>query len=528
MIEQRFTLPVDTINSTAKELFGIDYVFPYQRLVISNILEAAGVDGFFEEVEEGPLDSRPHQIVILPTGAGKSLCFMLPAAMLPGPTLVVFPLLSLIADQARRVTEAGMLPGVLKGGQSRQEREKVWREVTNGRIRILLTNPETALSSEVLEKLTAVEISHLVVDETHTASDWGDTFRPIYREIADIHKKANIPIVTAFTATASPHILDRIKQIVFPDSSPHVIAANPDRTNIRYRVIPSISKNHDLAMLTDRRRGGVERPAIVFCRSRTSAELTARSLRSRLTEENIYFYHAGLSKEEKATVEEWFFGSDDGILTATCAYGMGVDKSNIRTVIHRDLPSTVEAYLQESGRGGRDRDPADAVLLFGPEDWGYNAEGSEESTAVRYREMLTYASGGATCRRRYLLSLLSAEPEVCFGCDVCRGDVAVTPTGIEEIVSLVANYPRRFTVGGAARLLTGRSSYAYAGRFHGILARWEPGDVEEAITALVRIKVIGIPRRGPWKRKLAFTGDTVYRRSVQMRIAAVQKMPMRH
>jgi ATP-dependent DNA helicase RecQ len=540
MNKHELTMPADPINKAAKEVFGIDYVFPYQRLVISNILEAAGVEGFAALKEPGRIedrtegaDTRPHQIVILPTGAGKSLCFMLPAAMLPGPTLVVFPLLSLITDQARRVVEAGMQPGVLKGGQSEAERNEVWKGVEEGDIRILLTNPETALAPAVLDKMKTAGVTHLVIDETHIAADWGDTFRPVYKEIAGIHRQAGIPIVTAFTATASDHILARVKQIVFPDSSPHTIAANPDRVNINYRVLPSICKSHDLVRLIGGEPGRVRRPAIIFCRSRVSAELTARTLRARLDDESIFFYHAGLSKEEKASTEKWFFESSDGVLAATCAYGMGVDKGDVRTVLHRDMPPSVEAYLQESGRAGRDRGPAEALLLFGPEDWRtllrrrrrYEPDGKEDLARRRYLAMLGYASSGATCRRQYLLSLLQAEPDVCFGCDVCRGDLISTPTGLKEILHFVSRHPRTFTVKDGALILAGWMSRdtvgrrLYAVRGFGALADWLPSEIEEAFASLLSVKLLAIPRHGAFKNRVRMASTRVYQRGAAKRIS---------
>ncbi len=183
----------DSLRDMAKKYFNIDYLFPYQRLVISNILEAAGAGGFMQIAERNPVtgefevyDTRPNQIVILPTGAGKSLCFMLPAVLLPGLTVVVFPLLSLIADQARRLMEAGLKPGILRGGQSRAEREKLMKDVKNGSVKFLLTNPETILRPDTLSKIKNLTVSHIVIDETHTVSEWGDTFRPVYLELGKL------------------------------------------------------------------------------------------------------------------------------------------------------------------------------------------------------------------------------------------------------------------------------------------------------------------------------------------------------
>ena len=484
----------DPINQFAKDHFGIDYLFPYQRLVVSNILE------------------KRDQIVILPTGAGKSLCFSLPALLLEGPTLIIFPLLALMADQARRLEETGRGVAIIRGGQKADERKQIWNNIESGRVTYILSNPETLIQDKTLARLKKLSISHMVIDEAHTVSEWGDSFRPTYLKLAEIRRAAEIPQVTAFTATASEYVLKRIREIVFEDGSPNLVQAVPDRPNISYSVHPALSKDREVRDQIET----AERPAIVFCRSRTATELTARMLRSSLKEEEIRFYHAGLAREEKKAVEEWFFESTDGILTATCAYGMGVDKADIRTVIHRDLPPSAEAYLQESGRGGRDRKPAEARLIFAPEDWRYymalKHAPPETATAVareRYRSMLLYAASGKTCRREYLLSLLSAETDACFGCDVCRGEVSRPIGGLEEIAYLVRRYPRRFTQYEAALLLNGWLGSAstdlglWRRKRFGALAGWSIDEIEEAVAAMVDLQLLHIPKKGPWKRRLA-------------------------
>jgi len=329
--------PQNPLSDIAKEYFNIDYLFPFQRLVISNILEAAGAEGFTHNPEKNPVtgeyeiyDTRPNQIVILPTGAGKSLCFMLPAILLPGLTIVVFPLLSLIADQARRLIEAGISPGILRGGQNKAEREILWKDISNGKIKFLLTNPESILKPNILLKLKELTISHIVIDETHTVSEWGDTFRPVYLEINKLtcgfEELNSKPVVTAFTATASENILKRVKEIVFPDKFPELIAANPDRPNISYKVIHTISKNRQvIELIASTEKNACEYPILIFSRSRSGAELTAQMLRRQLKRENIFFFHAGLEREEKNKIQEWFYTSTDGILVATIAFGIGIE-----------------------------------------------------------------------------------------------------------------------------------------------------------------------------------------------------------
>jgi ATP-dependent DNA helicase RecQ len=500
----------DPLAEAAAEHFSIPYLFPYQRLVISNILRAAGAGGFAPKKfinpvtgEEDTLDTTPHQIVILPTGAGKSLCFMLPARMLTGPSLVIFPLLSLMADQERRLREAGMEAAVLRGGQPGAERKALWQRIEKGHVQMVLTNPETALQKETFRHIASAGFSHLVIDETHTVSEWGEQFRPVYLEIGRIVKETDIPVVTAFTATASEVIVEKVKKIVFPGLSPNVITANPDRPNISYRVIPSICKEYDLARLLVRRSrpGSVKRPALVFCRSRVGAEMTARYLRRQLQENEIYFYHAGLEKAEKTRIEKWFFSSEDGILAATCAYGMGVDKKNIRSVFHRDLSPSVESYLQESGRGGRDRGPAEGVLIFGEEDRNAAERIDSPIEKARYEALLRFAEDRGKCRRESLLALLGSAPEGCFGCDVCAGTVQKMPAGEEEIIRFLRRYRRGYTRPETVTILSGRMTpearekELWLNPQFGALQGWRREEIDAAVDALERKGRI----RAAWK-----------------------------
>ncbi len=514
----------DPLTDIAKKHFNIDYLFPYQRLVISNILEAAEAEGFAHKSEKNPVtgeneiyDTRQNQIVILPTGAGKSLCFMLPALLLPGLTVVVFPLLSLISDQARRLIEAGINPVVLRGGQTKAEREKLWRDIDNGSVKFLLTNPETVLKENILLKLKEFKVSHIVIDETHTVSEWGDTFRPVYLELSKLtcgFEELEVqPVVTAFTATASDNILKRVCEIVFPGKSPELIAANPDRPNISYSVIHTISKNRQLIeLLTGSGNNFCEYPILIFSRSRSGAELTARMLRQQLGRENIFFFHAGLEREEKHKIQGWFYDSEDGILVATIAFGMGIDKKNVRTVIHMEPSLTVEAYLQESGRAGRDRKNSQAVMLVSkndiPDDHHAGSLENLPIAELRYRDFVTAFINNHQCRRESLLKLMGAEYNNCFGCDVCDNSIQTDRLGYTEIISLIKKYNRKLTIREAALTLNG-SRYTdvfekklYSLRGFSSLKNWTIEDIKDAIHQLEADGIIRIPTRGLYRNRL--------------------------
>ncbi|MDR0709021.1 MAG: DEAD/DEAH box helicase, partial [Spirochaetaceae bacterium] len=250
----------DPLDEAVSRLFGLSYLFPYQRLVVANILEAAeaadipvhwaGADAVADAggggasggaagaaVEAGgglPEAAPPHvdpsdrecfgrQLVILPTGAGKSLCFQLPAMLMEGPTLVIYPILSLMADQERRLRERGFSPVILRGGQSREEREIIWEKLRTGQSKFIIANPEGLLTPVVMAQIENTKIVHMVIDEAHCVSEWGESFRPAYLEIGRIVAAANPPVIMAFTATASAPVLEKIDRYIFGGSPAHRI-----------------------------------------------------------------------------------------------------------------------------------------------------------------------------------------------------------------------------------------------------------------------------------------------------------------
>lgn len=410
----------DPVAKAAFESFGIKYLFPWQRLVIANILEAydcflklkemSDEEKLLFDKENTDSFCKGRQIVLLPTGAGKSLCFQVPALIFDGPTLVIYPLLALMSDQQRRMEVGSLRSVVFRGGQSEEERAENFEKIKNG-AQIILANPEVLQSERLLKQLTNVGIKHIAIDEAHCVSEWGDTFRSAYLGLGKVIEQINPPVITAFTATASPSVLERVSQILF-NGNAHVVRSESDRKNIHYYVVNAGSKDKEALLLANKE----QKPMIIFCGTRDKTEAMCKKLNMCYGENTSRFYHAGLEKEEKNIVEKWFYESKDGILCATCAYGMGVDKKDIKTVIHLEPPETAEAYIQEAGRGGRDGSVAKAILLWSLNDslaFGLHGEKSRQAYIKQFAET-------TECRRQVLLDALGGEQAYCSGCDVCE------------------------------------------------------------------------------------------------------------
>lgn len=404
---------MDDTLARALSAWNLAYLFPYQELVIRNLLD----------------HDECRQAVILPTGAGKSLCFQLPAQVLPHPTLVVYPLRSLTADQKRRNGQAGLATAVLQGGQTRAQRHRVWDDLAAGRVRLLLSNPETLDGPEVRRRLARVPLSHAVIDEAHCFELWGRSFRPAYRRLTSVLADLAVPRLTAFTATATERIVADWVGGLFGGRPFSLIRASADRPNLAFAHEPYLSLRRSLPRTVLREA----RPCVVFCRSREQVRRWAQHL-NRETALDVRFYHAGLSPDEKAGVEAWFQASDDGVLLATNAYGMGVDKKNIRTVLHLEAAPGPEDYLQEAGRAGRDGEPARALLL------------------VRSRA----DTPGATCRRAALLAAFGEADVACSGCDVCGGLDQSPPADLGPALLRLAPLVRRADATECRAYLTGR------------------------------------------------------------------------
>lgn len=459
----------DPAVAVAQDVFGVPSLYPWQRLVIANIMECdqrhcarlAAADS--SQRSQLPADelqgdddvlNKGRQVVLLPTGAGKSLCFMVPSLLLSGRTLIIYPLLALMSDQLRRIRQAGVEAVLFRGQQTLQEREENFRLLDAG-AKIILANPEVLQSQQLLERLATYNIVHAAIDEAHCVSEWGDSFRPSYLTLGSVLEKLHIPVITAFTATASPPVLQRMTEILFSGLPPYLMKSTSDRQNLHYSVVRTCIKEKTALKLAMEE----QRPMIVFCGTRAKSETTARLFREIFPADEVRFYHAGLTKEEKAATERWFFPHKSAILCCTCAFGMGIDKSDIRTVIHLEASPTVEAYIQEAGRGGRDGSPTKAILLWSPED--------EDKAMVLPKgsrgQVLGEFARGNQCRRQVLLDALGGEEPACSGCDFCDAMEAgrkLEPAAddIEETLRFIKKNPNRFTVEQAANELRMRAN----------------------------------------------------------------------
>jgi ATP-dependent DNA helicase RecQ len=393
---------VDLI-ATLKTHFGYEQFRPLQEEIIRDAL--AGRDVF----------------VLMPTGGGKSLCFQLPALMREGLTIVVSPLISLMKDQVDALQTSGIPATYLNSTLDREESKTRWRGLHRGEYRMLYVAPERLMLETFLERALNWNIAQFAIDEAHCISEWGHDFRPEYRELKKLRTHFPEVPMMALTATATERVrTDIIKELKLRDGRCYIASFN--RPNLTYRVIPkSAPYEQVLALIRSRPNDS----GIVYCASRKSTESLARNLH----EDGVSAkpYHAGLTSAERTKHQEAFLRDDVRVITATIAFGMGINKPNVRFVMHYDLPKNLESYYQETGRAGRDGLPSECVLLFSPSDVAkqihFIDEKAEKEARIareQLRQMVHYAET-RECRRVVLLEYFGEKfpQQQCNGCDNC-------------------------------------------------------------------------------------------------------------
>ncbi|HXH70751.1 MAG TPA: DNA helicase RecQ [Pyrinomonadaceae bacterium] len=362
-------------------------------------------------------------IVLMPTGGGKSLCYQIPALMLDGLTVVISPLIALMKDQVDALKNNGVEAAFLNSTQTSREQTEVFQSIRSGKLKLLYVAPERLLQSgdQFIDFLKSVNVSLFAIDEAHCISSWGHDFRPEYMQLARLKSQfPEIPLI-ALTATADKLVRkDIIERLNVRNSAMFVSSFN--RPNIFYTVEP---KRNSFARLLEYLESRRDESGIVYCLSRSSADSLAADLRGEGF--NALSYHAGLDKEMRDRHQELFLKDEVKIIVATIAFGMGIDKSNVRFVVHMDLPKNIESYYQETGRAGRDGLQSDALLFF---SWGdvnklkgfAEVDGNKSQTEIMLKKLNTMGAFGdlKTCRRKFLLNYFSEElTEDCGHCDNC-------------------------------------------------------------------------------------------------------------
>ncbi|MFI5336294.1 MAG: DNA helicase RecQ [Opitutales bacterium] len=395
---------MDDLLLTLKTTFGYGAFRPLQREIIDAAL--AGRDVF----------------ALLPTGGGKSLCFQLPALHRPGLTVVVSPLIALMKDQVDQLQAAGVAATFLNSSLSADEARSRLRGLHRGEWRLLYVAPERLLLDDWKENLANWNVTALAIDEAHCVSEWGHDFRPEYRQLARLRTLLPGVPVMALTATATERVrADIIQHLQLRD--PTVFVASFNRPNLTYRVLP---KDQPLKQLIDFIRRREDESGIVYCATRATTERVAAALAGRGWAARAY--HAGLDAGERTRNQEQFLRDDTKIICATIAFGMGINKPNVRWIIHHDLPKNIEGYYQETGRAGRDGLPGDCLLLFSGGDAAKQTHFIEEisdeherSVARSQLRQILHYSESAGCRRRELLGYFGETfpGDNCGACDNC-------------------------------------------------------------------------------------------------------------
>ncbi len=410
------------MRKTLQKYFGYSEFYPLQEDIISDVLSGGDV------------------LVLMPTGGGKSLCYQIPAVIKDGITVVISPLISLMKDQVDDLISTGIQAATINSTLDYESVSRIKAQLVNQQIKLLYLAPERIMMPGFFSFLQRLNLNLFAVDEAHCISEWGHDFRPEYRNLNLLKKKfPAIPLI-ALTSTAIPQVQDDIVNQLNM-ISPKIYKGSLDRKNLFYEIRPKKKVYQHLARYI---RGHSNDSGIIYCQSRKSVD----SLAAKLQNEGIRAlpYHAGLSAEERAENQERFVKDDVGIITATIAFGMGIDKPNVRYVIHCDMPKSIESYYQETGRAGRDGLRSDCILFFSyadkiKQEYFIKQIEDEQYKQIAYKKMwqMINFSTSKKCRRKYLLNYFGEKHNIdnCSMCDICKPVEQIQPKAVRVPVEIV-------------------------------------------------------------------------------------------
>ncbi|WP_421995370.1 DNA helicase RecQ [Reyranella sp.] len=434
--------PLALASSLLHSVFGFGAFRPGQEEIVRAVLAGENV------------------LAVMPTGSGKSLCYQLPAIARPGLTVVVSPLIALMRDQVRALTAAGVAAGSLNSSNEPAENARVLDLMRRGELRLLYLAPERLARPDTVEMLAESRVTMMAIDEAHCVSQWGHDFRPEYLTLGTLARQIGGRLQTlALTATADAPTRSDIVDKLFP-MAPRVFVRSFDRPNLRLAFKPK-ERSTRQALAFARAHAGES--GIVYCASRRKVEELAAALRA--ADIDALPYHAGLDKAVRDANQDAFQQRDGVVMTATVAFGMGIDKPDVRFVCHADLPANVEAYYQEIGRAGRDGLPADTLTLYGLGDMQLRRLQIEQSDSSDERKRIERQRLGALltlaeaprCRRQTLLAYFGEASEPCGNCDLCQEGVELFDGTIDaqKAMSAIVRTGERFGMEHLVAILTG-------------------------------------------------------------------------
>ena len=447
------------------------------------------------EIVQAVLEGR-NTLAIMPTGGGKSLCFQLPALCRDGVTVVISPLIALMRDQVRALKAVGVEAGALTSGNTDEETEEVFAALDAGRLKLLYMAPERLASPATATLLRRVGCSLIAVDEAHCVSQWGHDFRPDYLRIGELRRSLRVPLA-AFTATADEETRAEIVTRLFDGEAPSTFLRGFDRPNIHLAFAVKATPRDQILRFAGARKG---QSGIVYCGTRAKTEVLAQALRE--AGHPSVSYHGGMEAEARRQVEIRFQREDGLIVVATVAFGMGIDKPDIRWVAHADLPKSIEGYYQEIGRAGRDGSPAETLTLYGPDDIRLRRSQIDEGAAPADRKAADHARLNALlglaealkCRRQVLLGYFGEVAEPCGNCDLCDRPAQLfdATEAVRKALSAILRTGEYFGAGHLIDILTGNATAKVRERGHDQLPTYAVGrDLSKAAWGAVFRQMMG-------------------------------------